>query len=364
MSIFERIVIWLSPMLTSLAAYLHRLASDPMLLISAILTLGVILVNGWTDAPNAIATCVSTRAIGVRRAIGMAAVFNFLGVWIMTLVNQSVAATIYNMVDFGSDARAALVALCAAMSAIVIWATVAWYFGIPTSESHALIAGLSGAAVAIQGSWSSINAEEWRKVLWGILLSTMLGFALGFLSARTTAFLFRNASRTGTERFFSRAQVCGGAAMAFMHGAQDGQKFMAIFLLGEAFSRGDTAAGSFTVPLWLMLVCSAVMGLGTSIGGYRIIKAVGMDMVRLRPYQGFSADLAAAACLLFSSLTGIPVSTTHTKTTAIMGVGAARRLRNVNWLIVRDLVLTWVFTFPGCGFLGYLTARLFLRIFL
>ena len=139
---------------------------------------------------------------------------------------------------------------------------------------------------------------------------------------------------------------------------------MDIFLLGEAFSRGDTAAGNFTVPLWLMLICSVIMGLGTSIGGYRIIKAVGMDMVRLRPYQGFSADLAATACLLFSSLTGIPVSTTHTKTTAIMGVGAARRLRNVNWLIVRDLVLTWVFTFPGCGVLGYLTARLFLRIFL
>ena len=151
--------------------------------------------------------------------------------------------------------------------------------------------------------------------------------------------------------------------MAFMHGAQDGQKFMAIFLLGEAFSRGDAAGGVFTVPLWLMLVCSAVMGLGTSVGGYRIIKAVGMDMVKLKPYQGFSADLAATACLLLSSLTGIPVSTTHTKTTAIMGVGAARRLRNVNWLIVRDLVLAWVFTFPGCGLLGYATARLFLRLF-
>ena len=196
-----------------------------------------------------------------------------------------------------------------------------------------------------------------------LLLSTALGFALGFLCARLTALLFRSANRSGTENFFARAQICGGAATAFMHGAQDGQKFMAIFLLGEAFSRGDAAGGVFTVPLWLMLVCSAVMGLGTSVGGYRIIKAVGMDMVKLKPYQGFSADLAATACLLLSSLTGIPVSTTHTKTTAIMGVGAARRLRNVNWLIVRDLVLAWVFTFPGCGLLGYATARLFLRLF-
>lgn len=363
MPVSERIAAWLSPMLDSPAAYLHRMANDPMLLVSTLLTLGVILVNGWTDAPNAIATCVSTRALGVRRAVGMAAVCNFLGVLVMTAVNHSVAATVYNMADFGDDAHAALIALCAAMAAIVIWATAAWYFGIPTSESHALIAGLSGAAIAIQGDLRGINRAEWRKVLWGILLSTALGFALGFLCARLTALLFRNANRSGTENFFARAQICGGAATAFMHGAQDGQKFMAIFLLGEAFSRGDAAGGVFTVPLWLMLVCSAVMGLGTSVGGYRIIKAVGMDMVKLKPYQGFSADLAATACLLLSSLTGIPVSTTHTKTTAIMGVGAARRLRNVNWLIVRDLVLAWVFTFPGCGLLGYATARLFLRLF-
>lgn len=166
-----------------------------------------------------------------------------------------------------------------------------------------------------------------------------------------------------SERFFSCAQVSGGAAMAFMHGAQDGQKFMAIFLLASAFANGQTSSSNFTVPLWLMVLCSVVMGLGTSIGGYRIIKSVGMDMVKLKPYQGFSADLAATFCLLFSSLTGLPVSTTHTKTTAIMGVGAARSIRNVNWSIVKDLVLTWVFTFPGCGLLGFIMAKLFLVIF-
>lgn len=151
--------------------------------------------------------------------------------------------------------------------------------------------------------------------------------------------------------------------MAFMHGAQDGQKFMAIFLLGAAFSGGHSDISNFAVPVWLMVLCSAVMGLGTSIGGYRIIKSVGMDMVKLKPYHGFSADLAATLCLLFSSLAGIPVSTTHTKTTAIMGVGAARRMSNVNWKIVKELVLTWVFTFPGCGLLGFLMAKLFLHMF-
>ena len=347
----------------SIMDFISQMVANPMLLVSTILTLGVILVNGWTDAPNAIATCVSTRAIGVRKAIIMAAVFNFLGVLIMTTVNASVAFTIYNMVDFGGDSKLALIALCAAMAAIVIWATAAWYFGIPTSESHALIAGISGAAVAIQNSFSGINGAEWIKVLYGILLSTLLGFGLGFISSKLTVAIFRNKNRLKSEKFFSGAQVAGGAAMAFMHGAQDGQKFMAIFLLGAAMSSGQVHTTSFVVPIWLMILCSAVMGLGTSIGGYRIIKSVGMDMVKLKPYQGFAADFSATTCLLISSLTGIPVSTTHTKTTAIMGVGAARRMSNVNWGVVKELVLTWVFTFPGCGLLGFGMAKLFLMIF-
>lgn len=350
-----------------LPEFWEQMCHSPMLMVSTVLTLGVILVNGWTDAPNAIATCVSTRAISARKAIVMAAVFNFLGVLVMTAVNASVAMTIYNMVDFGGNAHISLVALCAAMAAIVIWATAAWYFGIPTSESHALIAGISGAAVAIQNSFSGINGAEWMKVIYGILLSTVLGFAFGFAFgfavSKLTLLCARHCNRIRANRFFSGAQVAGGAAMAFMHGAQDGQKFMAIFLLGAAFSGGHSDISSFTVPVWLMILCSAVMGLGTSIGGYRIIKSVGMDMVKLKPYQGFSADLAATLCLLFSSLAGIPVSTTHTKTTAIMGVGAARRMGNVNWKIVKELVLTWVFTFPGCGLLGFIMAKLFLHMF-
>ena len=347
----------------SIIEFMNKLLSNPMLLVSTVLVLGVILVNGWTDAPNAIATCVSTKAISVRKAIVMAALFNFLGVLVMTSINASVAFTIYNMVDFGGDSKQALIALCAAMAAIVIWATAAWYLGIPTSESHALIAGITGAAVAIQNDFSGINGSEWIKVLYGIFLSTVLGFAFGFVAAKLTVWLFRNQNRLQSEKFFSGAQVAGGAAMAFMHGAQDGQKFMAIFLLGAATASGQVDATGFVVPLWLMVLCSVVMGLGTSIGGYRIIKSVGMDMVKLKPYQGFAADFSATACLLLSSVAGIPVSTTHTKTTAIMGVGAARRISNVNWSIVKELILTWVFTFPGCGLLGYGMAKLFLQIF-
>lgn len=345
------------------SSFLSSLTSNPALLITVLLTMGVIFVNGWTDAPNAIATCVSTRSMGPRAAILMAAVFNFLGVLVMTLVNSSVATTIYNMVDFHGNPDDALIALCAALFAIVIWAVAAWYFGIPTSESHALIAGISGAAIALQGSIRGINGGEWVKVLYGLLLSTVLGFVSGWIVVKITTLICRGFDRKKTNRFFRGAQIGGGAAMAFMHGAQDGQKFMGVFMLGIFLANGQDQVEHFQLPIWLMILCSAVMAVGTSIGGYRIIKAVGMDMVKLEKYQGFSADMAAAGCLLLSSLTGIPVSTTHTKTTAIMGVGAAKRLSAVNWSVVKEMILTWVLTFPGCGLIGFLMAKLFMHIF-
>lgn len=344
-----------------LSEFLTQALQNPALLITSLLTLGVIFVNGWTDAPNAIATCVSTRCMPVRAAVLMAAVFNLLGVLIMTSVSAEVAQTIYNIADFGGDSSRALIALCAAMTAIVLWATAAWYFGIPTSESHALIAGVSGAAIALNGGFGGINGSEWIKVIYGLGLSTVLGFVSGFVIVKTVALLFRNVRRSKTQGFFRGAQIFGGAAMAFMHGAQDGQKFIGIFLLGISLTGVGTE--SFSVPLWLMLLCAAVMGVGTSVGGYKIIKSVGMDMVKLEKYEGFSADLAGAFCLLLSTVTGLPVSTTHTKTTAIMGVGAAKRIRGVNWSVVKDMMLAWVLTFPGCGLVGYLVARLFIYIF-
>ncbi len=343
--------------------FISEFSMNPALIITTVLTLGVIIVNGWTDAPNAIATCISTRAMRMGSAIFMAAVFNLLGVIAMTMLNQKVAETIYNMVDFHGDVDDALVALCAALTAIVLWATAAWVFGIPTSESHALIAGLSGAAIALQGGFSGINGEEWVKVLYGLVLSTVLGFVLGFVVVKLVELFCRRMDRQKTNRFFGKAQIMSAAGMAFMHGAQDGQKFIGVFLLGMFLSKGQTQAAEVIIPLWLMIICASVMGLGTSIGGYRIIKSVGMDMVKLEKYQGFSADLAGVICLLLSTAGGIPVSTTHTKTTAIMGVGAARRIRNVNLGIVREMVLAWVLTFPCCGLVGYLIAKLFISIF-
>ncbi|MDD3279501.1 MAG: inorganic phosphate transporter [Lachnospiraceae bacterium] len=347
----------------SFSFFLSQIFQHPILGVSVLLTIGVIFVNGWTDAPNAIATCVTTRCLDANPAILMAAIFNFLGVFVMTMLNSTVAMTIKNMVNFDGNNSEAMIALCAALFAIVVWAVAAWYFGIPTSESHALIAGLSGAAIALHGGLAGINGKEWIKVLYGLILSAVLGFLLGWIVCKITTIICHNLDRTKTDTFFRYGQIASAAMTAFMHGAQDGQKFMGVLILGLFLMNGQDSTGNIDLPVWMMLLCSIVMGIGTSIGGKKIIKSVGMDMVKLEKYQGFSADVAASFCLLLSSLFGIPVSTTHTKTTAIMGVGAVKRLSAINFKVVKEMVLTWVLTFPGCGLIGFLMAKLFMWIF-
>ena len=347
----------------SLSYFLQQMTGNPVLAITVLLTLGVIFVNGWTDAPNAIATCIGTRSMGVRSAIITSAIFNFLGVLIMTHLNSAVASTISNMVDFGGNTHEALIALCAALFSIVVYSVTASFFGIPTSESHSLIAGLTGAAIAIQNGVGGVNMDEWIKVLYGLVLSLALGFVIGYLVCKLLTVLCARMDRRKTNGFFQGAQIFGAAAMSFMHGAQDGQKFIGVLFLGVAFCNGQSSVQGMIIPVWLMILCSVVMGLGTSVGGEKIIKSVGMDMVHLEKYQGFSADLAAALCLLLSSLFGIPVSTTHTKTSAIMGVGAVKRLSAINFGMVKEMVLTWVFTFPGCGLISFVMAKLFMAIF-
>ncbi len=259
-------------MIITFSDFINQIFSNPSFFIITILISAVILVNGWTDAPNAIATCVSTRCLSPKKSIIMATIFNFLGVFTMTLINSTVAQTIYNIVDFGENTTYALTALCAGLFAIVTWAILAWFFGIPTSESHALIAGLSGAAIAIQKGFAGINGEEWIKVIYGLLMSVILGFGMGFLVTKIVESVCKNIDRRKTNKFFKSTQIVGGASMAFMHGAQDGQKFMGVFLLAVAFSNGNTSIHSFSIPIWLMVMCSFLMTLGKEIGGYKIIK--------------------------------------------------------------------------------------------
>lgn len=343
-----------------LAEAVSLIIGNPTLLLSYILISGVIIVNGWTDAPTAIATCISARTITAKKAIILAAFMNFAGVFVMSRLSGKVASSIANIANFTSDNKTSSLALSAALLAIVIWAVAAWFFGIPTSESHALVAALSGAAIAVNNSISGINKNEWFKVISGLFLSTILGFVLGIAIVKTVGLIIKNTDKRKTDRYFVHLQNLSASFMAFMHGAQDGQKFIGVFLLSASlFPNSET---NNDIPLFLIIYCSALMAFGTSAGGMRIIKSMGSDMVKLKKYQGFSADLAGAFALLISTLTGLPVSTTHTKTTAIMGVGAAKRLSSVDWKIAKEMILTWVLTFPGCGFLGYLLTVLFVRI--
>ena len=289
---------------------------------------------------------------GAGLAIGLAALCNLLGVLCVTAVNTSVAETIYSIASFGGGPRAALAALCAAMASIVLWAAAAWWFGIPTSESHALVAGISGAAAALEGSLSCIRWDCWARVVLGLLVSVGAGFWAGRRALRALSRL------SWSDRLFRRAQIPGAALTAFLHGAQDGQKFLGVFLLGAALAQGGGVGQTFSVPGWLMLLCAAVMALGTAMGGRRIIETVGRDMVILAPREGLAADLGGGLCLLLCTLAGLPVSTTHAKTAAILGAGSAGG-GTVNHRVAARIALTWLFTFPGCGLLGFLLASLF-----
>ena len=344
----------------SFPQFLQILASNPFLAVVMVLILGTIFVNGSTDAANAIAEPVGTRSIGVNEAIAMSVVCNFVGLVAMSFISTAVADTMSGMVDFGGDTHAALIALAAATVGIVAWGVGAWVFGIPTSESHALIAGLTGAALAVHGGLGGVNMGEWVKVVYGLVLSTVLGYLAGWGIAKLIPVACRNADRRRANDFFGRMQVVGAAGVALMHGAQDGQKFMstAMVAIALAANMGVSDVGGF--PLWIEVLCAGVMALGTAVGGKKIIKTVGMSMVQLDKYQGFAASISATASLLVATLTGRPVSTTHTKTAAIMGAGAAKSVRSVKWEVAKEMAMTWIFTFPGCGVIGFVLAKLFL----
>jgi inorganic phosphate transporter, PiT family len=326
-----------------------------ILAIALLLVCASIFVNGWTDAPNAIATVVSTRVLHPRAAILLGAIMNFFGVFLM---GTAVATTTASIVSIGSGSDA-LVTLAAAQLSIVLWAVGAWRFGIPTSESHALIAGLMGAGMSLSG-FSAFNMDAVNKVLWGLFISSVVGFTLALFLTKVIRFLFRNVKRRSANRFFSMGQIASAALMAFSHGAQDGQKFMGIMVL--ALVVGGILPGYqgvMVIPVWIMIVASVLMAIGTSIGGYRIIKTMGMDMVSLQKYQGFAAELAASGSMIVATLFGIPLSTTNTKGTAMMGAGAAEGLEKVNWDIAKEMFTAWILTFPACMLLGYIFAIVF-----
>ncbi len=342
-----------------LFSLLPSITNEPETYLLFLLISGVIIVNGWTDAPTAIATCISSRTLTPKKAVILAAVMNFFGVFIMSRLSGKVVSSITNIAEFDCDRKTVTLALCASLISIIIWAVTAWFFGIPTSESHALVASVSGAAIAVTKSFMSINKAEWLKVICGLFISAVLGFILGFLIVKAVGIAIRNSDRIKTDKIFIHLQNLSAAFMAFMHGAQDGQKFIGIFII---FTSAASDKTNSDIPVFLIIYTSLLMAFGTSAGGMRIIKAMGSDMVKLKKYQGFSADLAGAISLLISTVSGFPVSTTHTKTTAIMGVGAEKRLSSVNWKIAKEMLATWIFTFPACGLLSYILTAILLGL--
>jgi len=316
-----------------------------------LLVLAAEFVNGWTDAPNAIATVVSTRVLSPSQALIMATTLNVLG----TMSGTAVAATIGTGIVRPEAINLTVVA--AAMVGIISWSTLAWYYGLPTSESHALVSGLTGAGLAAAGP-SVLLWDGWRKVLIGILFSTFLGF---FVALFIMGMLYRllAGSRPGTvRRAFGRLQILSAGFMAFSHGSNDGQKFIGTFSL--ALLLGGLLP-EFRIPLWVILTCALTMGVGTAIGGWRIVRTLGLRITKLEPVQGFAAETGAALTIELASRLGIPLSTTHTITTAIMGVGATRRLSAVRWGVTREIVLAWLFTFPASGLVAYLAYLLLSR---
>lgn len=348
-------------MALTFADFLAQAMAQPILFVILVLIIGVTAVSGATDAPNAIATVVSTRCLKPNTAIALAAVFNFVGLVGMTFISTAVAKTMFGMVDFSGNTDAALLALVAAMIGAIGWGIFCWFFGIPCSKSHSLIAGITGGAVAMNG-WAGVVPSEWVKVIYGMVFSLLAGFVLGWVFTKIIERVFEMANRQAANIAFTAIQDLCAVALSFLHGAQDGQKFMSIAMLGIALSFGSSAPDAGGFPMWVMITCSLAISAGTVVGGKRIIKSVGMDMVKLEKYQGVAANFSTVFTLLFASLTGMPVSTGHCNTSAIMGVGASRSIKRVNWSIAKNMLLAWVITFPACGLIGFVLAKLFMML--
>ena len=313
-----------------------------------LLVLAAEFVNGWTDAPNAIATVVSTRVLRPYPALLMATALNIAGAFSGVAVAETIGKGIVRPEVIN------LKTIAAAMIGIVVWSTLAWWRGLPTSESHALIAGLTGAGYATAGS-EAVVWDGWRKTLVGLSFSTFLGFGGGLI---LMVLVYRIFFRTppGTVRaLFGKLQILSSVFMAYSHGSNDGQKFIGAFSL-TLFLGG--LQSEFTIPHWVIWVCALTMGIGTAIGGWRIVRTMGLRLTKLEPVHGFCAETGAALTIEMASQLGIPLSTTHTINTAIMGVGSIRRFSAVRWGVGMEIVLAWILTFPAVAFIGWSMAKL------
>jgi inorganic phosphate transporter, PiT family len=300
-------------------------------------------INGFHDTANAIATCVSTRALSVRSAIIMAAVLNFAG----AMVSTKVASTIgKGIVDANNVTQ--LVVLAGILGAI-LWNLITWYYGMPSSSSHAIIGGLMGAVIAHSGA-ATLHWQGLKKIVLALVLSPVIGVAIGFIFMMIIMKLFHDSNPGPLNKNFRKLQVASAAFMSFSHGTADAQKSMGVITMA-LLSYG--LLPSFEVPTWVKISCAVAMGLGTAAGGWRIIKTIGKDFVKLQPVHGFCVETAAAGVILGASSIGMPVSTTHVITSTILGVGVSKRLTAVNWNVAKRIVWAWVLTIPASATVAY-----------
>lgn len=309
--------------------------------------LGFGIANGVNDAANAIATVIGTRTLSPRAAIIMAACFNFLG----AATGTAVALTIGKGIVSAEFLNMSIV--LSGVVAIIIWAFIATRRGMPISLTHGLVAGLVGAGIATHGS-GAIVWEVLTGVIAAVGIAPLLGLAAGFLMMVAIMWLFRRVAPDRVRGVFGNLQVLSSAFLAYSHGKNDGQMPIGLIAMALMIYSGS---GEFYIPFWVVMASAASISLGTAIGGRRVIETLGLKVTTLRPVNGFAAEVSAATLIEIASHLGIPVSTTHCAASAIMGVGATRRLSAVRWGIARNIVLTWILTFPACGILGWLIAK-------
>lgn len=308
------------------------------------------VINGFHDSANAIACSVSNRVFSMKEAVVISAALNFTGAFMSVKVAETVGSGIVHPNDITQKV------IIAALVGATIWNLITWYFGIPSSSSHALIGGLIGAAIVYKNSflivyWSNLF---WKVILW-LMLSPLIGFAIGFIYMNIMNVLLAKTRPATVTKVFSQCEKASTMFLALNHGANDAQKTMGIItmtLVSAGFIK------EFSVPLWVKITCAMAMAVGTGLGGKKIIKTMGSKMARIAPVSGFAAELGASSVILTATMFDAPVSTTHIITTAIMGVGASKRFSAVRWTVAKDIVVTWVFTIPGCALISSLIMHL------
>ena len=311
----------------------------PLLVLTIATALIFDLINGFHDAANSIATVVSTRVLKPHWAVLWAALFNFLA---FALFELKVAKTIGKGIVDPSIVSTNLV--LAALMGAIFWNLITWFFGLPSSSSHALIGGLAGAA-AVKGGWGALNWAGISKIVVSIVGSPVLGLILGYLLMKLVILFLRTRNPRQVDSAFRRLQLVSAALYSLGHGGNDAQKTMGI--IAAVLASSSVIKGPFHVPLWVVFACYAAMALGTMMGGWRIVRTMGMKLTQLKPVGGFCAETAGALTLFLATSLGIPVSTTHTITGSIVGVGSVTKLKGVRWSVASRIIWAWILTIPA-----------------